>query len=201
MFPSLRTLSSSRVNGPLRNSAGLGPDAARERACSPEPGRYGCFPCIMRGRPASPGQANVRVMTVSNYLDEEIAAIMKATSELTGTSEDTLYEDFAAFTVPSLMSTYEPLIDPKWSLADLLLNLEDGVYRMIRTRSPGAQPPRMQFERIGPGQLRFHYDSPRRMPALAKGFVKGIAAYYGVTVDIQEQENPDGSVDFTITML
>ena len=147
------------------------------------------------------GLKNRIYMTVSTYLDEEIAAIMKATSELTGASEDTLFEDFAAFTVPSLMSTYEPLIDPKWSMADLLLNLEDAVYRVIRTRSPGAQPPRMQFERIGPGQLRLHYDSPRRMPALAKGFVKGVALYYGVTVDIQEQENPDGSFDFTITMV
>ena len=147
------------------------------------------------------GLQNRIYMTVSTYLDSEIAAIMEAASELTGMTVEALFEDFGAFTVPSLMSTYEPLINPRWSMADLLLNLEEAVYRVIRTRSPGAQPPRMQFERIGPGQLCLHYNSPRRMPALAKGFVKGVADYYGVTVDIQKEENADGSVDFTITML
>ena len=147
------------------------------------------------------GLKNRIYMTVSTYLDTEVMAIMKAAAELTGTSADTLFEDFGTFVVPSLMSTYEPLIDPKWTMADLLLNLEPAVYRVIRTRSPGADPPRMRFARIGPGQLRLRYDSPRRMTALAKGFVKGIAAYYGVLIDMQFQENPDGSVDITITML
>ncbi len=147
------------------------------------------------------GLKNRIYMTVSNYLDSEVKAIMKAASEITGVSVEALFVDFGAFAVPSLMSTYEPLIDPKWCMMDLLLNLESAVYRVIRTRSPGAQPPRMTFERAGPHQLRLHYDSPRRMPALAKGFVVGIAAYYGEMVDIETEENPNGSVDMLITIM
>ncbi len=147
------------------------------------------------------GLKNRIYMTVSTYLDSEVVEIMKAASDLTGVPVETLLEDFGAFIVPSLMNTYEPLIDPKWSMADLLLNLEEAVYRVIRTRSPGAHPPRMTFERVGPHQLRLHYDSPRRLPALAVGFVKGIAVYYDETVDVQTQKNPDGSVDIMITMI
>ena len=147
------------------------------------------------------GLKNRIYMTVSNYLDSEVKRIMKAASEITEVPVETLFVDFGTFAISSLMNTYEPLIDPRWSMADLLLNLEDAVYRVIRTRNPGAQPPRMKFERAGPNQLRLHYDSPRRMPALAKGFVIGIASYYGEMVEVQTQENPDGSVDMMITMV
>lgn len=147
------------------------------------------------------GLKNRIYMTVSTYLDSEVTALITAASELTGTPAETLFEDFGVSLAPSLMSTYAPLIDTKWTMADLVLNLEDAVYRMIRTRSPGAHPPRMKFERTGPRQLSLHYDSPRRMPALALGILKGIAAYYGEPVDVQTQTNLDGSVDFTITMV
>ena len=147
------------------------------------------------------GLKNRIYMTVSTYLDSEIKSLMKATSEITGVSVEALFVDFGAFTIPSLMSMYEPLINPKWTMMDLLLNLESAIYRVIRARSPGAQPPRMGFERAGPYQLRLHYNSPRRMPALAKGFVIGVAAYYGEMVDIKTENNPDGSVDMLITIM
>jgi hypothetical protein len=140
-------------------------------------------------------------MSHHTYPDEEAVAIMKATAALTETPAETLFEDFGAFVVPVLMTMYEPLIPPKWRMMELMLNLEDVVYRVIRTRTPAAHPPRMQCERLAPRQLRLTYASPRRMPALARGFIKGLAAYYNEAVDVHEEASQNGTITMTITLL
>ena len=139
-------------------------------------------------------------MTVSTYLDSEAFAIVEAVSELTGASKATLFEDFGVFIAPTLMKTHEPLINPKWGLAEFLLNVEEAIHRVVRLKNMGAKPPRLKFEQIGPNELHFYYDSPRRMEALARGILKGIARHYGETVAIEEWKNPDGSVDMRITI-
>ena len=139
-------------------------------------------------------------MTVSTYLDSEAFAIVEAVSGLTGASKATLFEDFGVFIAPTLMKTHEPLINPKWGLAEFLLNVEEAIHRVVRLKNLGAQPPRLKFEQVGPNELHFYYDSPRRMEALARGILKGVARHYGETVAIEEWKNSDGSVDMRITI-
>ncbi len=139
-------------------------------------------------------------MTVSTYLDSEVFALIDVVSDLTGVSRAHLFEDFGEFIAPTLMKTHEPLINPKWGLADFLLNTEEAIHRVVRLKNRGAQPPRLKFEQVGPNELHFYYDSPRRMDAVAKGIIKGIARHYGETVTIEAWRNPDGSVDMQITI-
>ena len=139
-------------------------------------------------------------MTISTYLDSEAVAIVDAFSELTGAPKEAFLEDFGLFIAPTLMKTHEPLINPEWGLAEFLLNAEEAIHRVVRLKSVGAQPPQLQFEQIAPRQFHYLYDSPRRMEAVARGIIKGVARHYGETVTIESFENPDGTVDMRITI-
>jgi hypothetical protein len=134
------------------------------------------------------------------YPDEDAAAIVATASRLTGTPGDAILEDFGEFITPSLLHMYASLIKPEWKTRDLLLNTEDTIHRVVRLKNPGAAPPRLRFEDMGPKQLKFYYDSPRRMSAVAKGIIKGVARHYKESVAIQERKAPDGRVEMTITI-
>lgn len=140
-------------------------------------------------------------MTVSTYLDSEAVAVVDAFCELTGASKEALLEDFGEFIAPTLVKTHEPLIDPGWGLMDFLLNMEEAIHRVVRLKNLGAQPPTLKFEQISPRQLHLVYDSPRRMDAVARGILQGVARHYGETITIESWGNPDGIVDMRITIL
>ena len=90
------------------------------------------------------------------------------------------------------------LIDPSWRTAEMLLNTEDIIHKVVRMKNPGAAPPQLKFRRIGDNELLFYYNSPRQMSSVARGIMKGIADHYGETLTIQEQKHPDGSIDMRI---
>lgn len=147
------------------------------------------------------GLASRIYMSHHIYPDDEAIAIMEATSALTKTPTETLFEDFGAFVIPALMTMYEPLIHPKWTMMELMLNLEEVLYRFIRTRIAGTHPPKLKVERLNPRQFRLSYNPPCRTPALAKGFIKGLARYYDEPVRVQEDVSQNGSAAMTITLL
>lgn len=139
-------------------------------------------------------------LTVSTYLDSEIDKIIETTSALTHIPPATLMEDFGVFIAPTLQNMYQPLINPRWNLMEFLLNVEDRIHRTIRAKIPGAQPPKLLFQRVGPNAINLHYNSPRRMSAMAKGIIKGMAECYGETITLQEHGHDDGSLDLLITI-
>ncbi|MGH7766511.1 MAG: heme NO-binding domain-containing protein [Candidatus Binatia bacterium] len=109
-------------------------------------------------------------------------------------------ENFGEFVVPDLMSTFNMLINPKWKTMEMLLNTETTIHKVVRLKNPGAEPPRLQFTQTGPNTLKFNYNSPRRMSAVAKGIMKGVAKHYGETVEIQERKSAGGSSEMMITI-
>jgi hypothetical protein len=146
------------------------------------------------------GAAGKIYVTTHVYPDEEAAALVATASALTKTPADAILEDFGEFVTPALLSMYQSLINPEWKTRDLLLNTEETIHRVVRRKNPGAAPPQLRFEEMGPRQLKFFYNSPRRMSAVAKGIIKGVARHYGEKVAIQERKGPDGRVEMTITI-
>ena len=144
------------------------------------------------------GLGNKIYALIGTYEDAEANAIVRALSALTGVPRLEILEDFGLFIAPDLLGMYRTLIDPSWKTADLLANVEDTIHKLVRLRNPGALPPQLKFERVGPNELRFHYDSPRQMAAMAKGIMNGVAKHYGETLEIEERKNADGSVDMQI---
>lgn len=137
-------------------------------------------------------------MPISVYDDSEAVGIATAAAELLDVSvADVLYE-FGKFAGPNLMKMYKSTIDPSWKTEQLLLNTEQTIHKAVRVQNPDAQPPKLKFESIGPGHLHFHYDSERKMSAVAKGIMTGVADHFKEKIQFVETENEDGSVDFDI---
>lgn len=139
-------------------------------------------------------------LPINTYPDEEAVAIVTAASTLTRTPVERVLEDFGEFMAPDLLAMYRPLVNPQWKTIELLLHTEDMIHRIVRTQNLGAHPPNLEFEQTGPNELRFYYNSPRRMAALAKGIIRGVATHYGQTVLIHERKDPDGSSEMSITV-
>ena len=137
-------------------------------------------------------------LTGGIYSDEEAKAIVAAASMMTGTPVDKILEDFGEFLAPDLMELYGSLVEPKWKTMDMLLNTEKTIHRVVRMRNSGAKPPKLSFTKTGENELSFYYNSERNMSSVAKGIIKGVAKYYGETVKIFQQKNPNGSCEMTI---
>jgi len=136
----------------------------------------------------------------ATYADHEAAAIVTTASRLTNTPSAELLESFGEFIAPTLLNTYRSLIRPEWKTMELLMHTEETIHKVVRLKEAGPQPPRLDFMQTGPNVLKFNYNSPRRMSALAKGIIKGVAKHYGERVDIQESNGGNGSSEMTITI-
>ncbi len=60
--------------------------------------------------------------------------------------------------------------------------------------------PTLQFERIGPNTLKLTYDSPRRMLAVGKGIIRGVAKHYGNSVAFQERPGIGNRSELTVDL-
>jgi hypothetical protein len=137
-------------------------------------------------------------LAISAYPDEEAVAIVTAAAKLTCLPVEQLLEELGEFMVPDLFSLYHSLIKPEWKTIQMLLHTEAVIHRVVRLQNPGAEPPKLHFEQVGPKELKFYYNSPRRMAAVARGIMKGIAKHYGESVSIREQKKADGSSEMSI---
>jgi len=146
------------------------------------------------------GFSHKMFLPISTYPDADAVAIVTAASKLTNIPAERILEDFGEFIAPDLISMYQSLIEPHWKTAELLLHTEDVIHRVVRINNPGAQPPKLRFEQLGPNELKLYYDSPRRMAAVAKGIISGVAKHYGQTVLIREHRKPDGNSEMSITV-
>jgi hypothetical protein len=127
-------------------------------------------------------------LTIRLYPDDEAFALIGAASRMSSIDVHVLLEDFGAFLARDLMSMYGMLADPSWRTLDFLVNVDDTIHRVVRLRNPGAQPPELHCERVGPGEVVLHYASSRRLCDLARGLIRGVAAHYGETVSVIESD-------------
>jgi hypothetical protein len=125
---------------------------------------------------------------VQEYPDEEIVRIVSAACRATKRSSATILEDFGEFIAPDLLSMFRPMIRPEWRTLDLICNSEAVIHQVARIQNPGATPPILSCHRQNGYEIVIFYASPRRMCALAKGIIRGIARHYGEAVSITETD-------------
>ena len=139
-------------------------------------------------------------LAISAYPDEEAVAIVTAAAKLTSVPVEQFLEELGEFMVPDLFSLYHSLIKPEWKTIEMLLQTEAVIHRVVRIQKPGAEPPKLHFEQVKPKELKFYYNSPRRMAAVARGIIKGVAKHYGESVSIREKKKADGSSEMSIVV-
>jgi predicted hydrocarbon binding protein len=122
-----------------------------------------------------------------SYPDEEAVALVGAAAATTGLPADAILEDFGAFLGEDLVEIYRPLIDPAWRTLEFLANVEETIHHVVRSRNRQAAPPNLVCRRSGPHEVVIVYRSQRRLCALARGIVRGVAQQYGEQVEVREE--------------
>ena len=127
-------------------------------------------------------------LPIQEYADADAIALITSASQLIGKSTNEVLELFGEFIAPDLIKMYQALIDPAWRTLDLLEHTEETIHKVVRLQNPGAKPPRLQVTRLSATEAILRYDSPRKMCALAKGIITGLAKYYQETVTTKDQK-------------
>jgi hypothetical protein len=121
-----------------------------------------------------------------SYPDGQLVALVGAAVELTSADPTLLLEAFGEYLVPRFIALYGKLLKPEWRTLDVLEHAENTIHRVVRLREPGASPPRLQTQRLGPNVVSMTYDSPRRLCAVARGIARGVAAQFGQQLSIAD---------------
>jgi predicted hydrocarbon binding protein len=120
------------------------------------------------------------------YPDQEVVDIVTAASKALKKPIPDILEAFGEFIVPDLAKVYGSLIKPSWGFLDLLENTEKVMHTSVRLKNPGAEPPMLQCARKSPTEVVITYNSKRRMCALAKGIIEGLAKLYKQRARVEE---------------
>jgi len=120
------------------------------------------------------------------YPDVEAVQLVTSASEVTGLAPGVILEDYGAFLAPHLFRAYRPLIDPSWRTLEFLEHAEATIHRVVRARNAHARPPVLRCRRLSPTEVMVVYASPRKLCAVARGIVRGLAQHYREEVVVSE---------------
>jgi predicted hydrocarbon binding protein/predicted Ser/Thr protein kinase len=120
------------------------------------------------------------------YPDEEAVSLLMNIAEAADRPLPEVLEDFGAFLVPHLVKVAGRHVDRSWRTLDLVERTEEVIHAMIRSTTPGAEPPVIQTVRLSPTELQLIYSSQRQLCRLAAGIIRGLAHHYGETIDVSE---------------
>ena len=135
---------------------------------------------------ADGGAAHVSYLATETYPDEQLIALVGAAVRRSGIPAPQLLEQFGAFIVPDLLKVFGAFVKREWTALDLLENTESVIHKAVRLGDPKATPPQLRITRSAESQVTIEYSSPRRLCAVAKGIMRGIAAHYREPLVITE---------------
>lgn len=122
--------------------------------------------------------------SLGNYPDEHLLKLVGAASAALRTPPDAIVRWFGRNALPLLAERYPRFFTPHTSVATFLLTLNDIIHTEVRKLYPGADVPIFDFSTPSPDTVVMGYRSPRRLCALAEGFIEGAAAHYNEEVSI-----------------
>lgn len=123
---------------------------------------------------------------VADYPDEEVVALLTALSARMTKSLPVILESLGEFIVPDFVKIFQCLIAPDWKTIDLIANTERTIHEVLRGAGTKTDPPELKCLRGSPQEVTVTYTSPRKLCALAKGIVRGVAKHYRERVIITE---------------
>lgn len=127
------------------------------------------------------------ITALQSYPDEHVTRLVTEAVGLTGMPAAELLEAFGRFLAPVYLSVYGSLVKPDWRTLELLENTERTMHRVVRVRQPGAAPPELSVERTSPKEVLVTYGSQRRLCAVARGIIRGVAEHYAEQVQLSER--------------
>lgn len=122
---------------------------------------------------------------VGHYPDEDMLTLAITASRMFKQPLPRVLEDFGHFVGPSLLSRYSMMIRPQWRTFEVLENAGTHIYDAQRQHAQ-RNPPQLRTVRHTPERMTLAYHSERKLCAMAKGIVRGLADHFGENIDIRE---------------
>jgi hypothetical protein len=129
---------------------------------------------------------NRAYLSVSEYPDAELEALVAAAATMSGQSASVVLEDFGVFIAPPLMNMYGHLIPGDWKTLDVIEKTEETIHHVVRVQTPGAKPPVLHTIRRSEDEVVLIYSSPRKLCALAIGIARGVAKQFNETIEVAQ---------------
>lgn len=126
--------------------------------------------------------------SLGSYDDEEIFALVKVASDTLGIPPEDVLRWFGQQAMPLLARRYPAFFANHANTRGFLLTLNSIIHPEVRKLYPGAQTPVFDFDTSLADVLRIGYNSPRRLCALAEGFMRGAAVHFGEQLEIEQTE-------------
>lgn len=124
--------------------------------------------------------------SLGSYPDEDLGKLVRAAASALGLPADEVIRWFGRQAIPILADRYPEFFEPHESTRPFLLTLNDIIHPEVRKIYPGANVPTFDCDTSDPHRLLMGYRSPRRLCALAEGFVEGAAALYRENVRLRQ---------------
>jgi hypothetical protein len=122
--------------------------------------------------------------SLGSYPDQEIEALVLAGSEALGQSPADILRWFGREAMPLLAGHYPGFFTAHAGTRAFVASVNSIIHPEVRKLYAGAGCPHFHFAGAPGGALILGYNSPRRLCALAHGFIEGAADYYGETVRV-----------------
>lgn len=123
--------------------------------------------------------------SLGSYPDEELFQLVSAASEAFEIPPNDVIRILGERAIPLLAERFPQFFEQPATLP-FLLTLNEIIHPEVRKLYPDADVPVFEFERVEANELLIGYRSPRKLCALADGFIRGAATHFGETVDVEQ---------------
>ncbi|MBV9734726.1 MAG: heme NO-binding domain-containing protein [Acidisphaera sp.] len=126
--------------------------------------------------------------SLGSYSDEDMHKLLAAAAGLLGRPPREVLRWFGQQAMSVLAERYPSFFARCPSSRPFVLSVNSIIHPEVRKLYTGAHCPNFQFQDTDDGALMMDYRSPRKLCALAQGFVEGAAAHYGERVTFEHLE-------------
>lgn len=126
--------------------------------------------------------------SLGSYADDEIVALVSVASKTLNLSPSDVLRWFGQRAMPLLFARHSGFFSEHAETRSFLLSLNNIIHPEVHKLYPGAITPMFDFGADDDGGLIIGYSSPRKLCALAEGFIRGAAEHFHEQVEIDQQQ-------------
>jgi hypothetical protein len=126
--------------------------------------------------------------SLGNYPDALLRRLVATVGKRAQKTPGEALQWFARYTMPMLAGQYPHLFAGHTTTRTFVLTLNDIIHPEVRRLYPGVDVPVFDFDSSSADVLTLGYRSPRKLCALAHGFIEGAADHFGESVEVEQSE-------------
>lgn len=126
--------------------------------------------------------------SLGSYSDEDMRKLVAAAATALNISPTDVLRWFGRQSMPLLFARYPAFFTPHQTTRGFVVSVNSIIHPEVRKVYPGADVPTFDFALLEDGGLMMGYNSPRRLCALAEGFIEGAADHFHETAQAEHVE-------------